>query len=101
SPAAVSQLVRGLVDAGLVEARLAPDDARRRDLRLTRTGTRVTGSAEALITTRLSPALSALPHPEAHALTRALPHLEAILTGTPPPPRPRPPAPPRPPRPSR
>ncbi len=38
SPAAVSRGLRGLLDAGLVEASIAPDDGRQRLYRLTREG---------------------------------------------------------------
>lgn len=38
SPAAVSRSLRGLIDKGLVEASISPEDARQRDYRLTRRG---------------------------------------------------------------
>jgi hypothetical protein len=44
--------------------------------------------------------LADLPGPEADALARALPHVRATLSGSPPPRRPRP-TPPRPPPPGR
>jgi DNA-binding MarR family transcriptional regulator len=41
SPAAVSRSLRGLLEAGLVEASISRDDARQRDYRLTAAGRRV------------------------------------------------------------
>lgn len=91
---AVSQLLAGLADAGLLERHELPDDRRRRTLMLSTRGKRVLVSAQTLVTDRLSSELSDLPHPEADALARALPRVEATLSGAPPPRRPPPPRPP-------
>jgi DNA-binding MarR family transcriptional regulator len=91
---AVSQLLSGLVDAGLLEREELPDDRRRQTLTLSARGQRALASAQALLRERLTPLLAELPRPEADALTRALPHLEATLSGAPPPRRPPPPRPP-------
>jgi DNA-binding MarR family transcriptional regulator len=101
---AVSQLLTGLADSGLLERRELPEDRRRQTLALSRAGVRALASAQTLLRDRLSVVLNELPRPEADALARALPHVEAALTGSPPPRRPpprRPPPPPpgRPPRP--
>jgi DNA-binding MarR family transcriptional regulator len=91
---AVSQLLSGLADAGLLEREELPEDRRRQTLTLSTRGQRALTSAHALLRERLTPLLAELPRPEADALTRALPHLEAALSGTPPPRRPPPPRPP-------
>jgi DNA-binding MarR family transcriptional regulator len=88
---AVSQLLSGLVDGGLLEREEMPDDRRRQTLTLSTRGRRTLTSAQALLLERLTPLLAELPSPEADALTRALPHLEATLSGAPPPRRPPPP----------
>ena len=93
SEPAVSQLVATLAAAGLVERRAAAEDRRRHELVLTRAGRRALASARALVRERLTPVLEDLPPPEADALSRALPQVEALLSGTAPPRRP----PPRPP----
>lgn len=94
---AVSQLLAGLVEAGLVERSELAEDRRRRALELTKRGGESLTSARTLLRERLSSLLAELPHPEADALARALPRVEATLSGAPPPRRPRPPH--RPPRP--
>jgi DNA-binding MarR family transcriptional regulator len=96
---AVSQLLAGLAEAGLLERREFEDDRRRQALALSAGGRRTLASAQALLRTRLAALLGELPRPEADALARALPRVEATLSGAPPPRRPRPPpgAPPRPP----
>lgn len=100
TPAAVSQLLRGLEDAGLLARIRAHDDRRRRPLALTVEGGQVLRSARTLLRDRLAGLLGALPPPEAEALTRALDQVGAVLAGTTPPARPhRPPKPPPPPRP--
>jgi DNA-binding MarR family transcriptional regulator len=91
---AVSQLLSGLADAKLLKRRELPGDRRRQTLTLTTAGQRTLSSAQALLRERLTPMLAELPRPEVDALTRALPHLEAALSGAPPPRRPRPPGPP-------
>jgi DNA-binding MarR family transcriptional regulator len=88
---AVSQLLSGLADAGLLERRESPEDRRRQTLAPSRAGVRAIASAQALLRDRLSVLLNELPSPEADALARALPHVQAALTGSPPPRRPPPP----------
>lgn len=91
---AVSQLLAGLVDAGLLRRDPQAGDRRRRALALSGHGRRVLRSADALLADRLESLLGELPPPEADALARALPVVAAGLAGTPPPRRPRPPRPP-------
>jgi DNA-binding MarR family transcriptional regulator len=97
SSAAVSQLIAGLSDAGLVERIQHGDDRRRQTLKLTKRGERTLESARNALQVGLLDLIAEadLPPPEAHALARGLPHLEAALAGTPPPRRPPPPPPPR------
>lgn len=96
SSSAVSQLVAGLSDAGLVERVVQGDDRRRQSLKLTNRGERTLQSARNALQVGLLDVIAEadLPPPEAHALARGLPHLEATLAGTPPPRRPPPPPPP-------
>jgi DNA-binding MarR family transcriptional regulator len=106
SEPAVSQLLAGLADAGLIERRELVADRRRQALRPTARGQRALASAQKLLHGRLSTLLAELPRPEADALAGALPRVEATLSGAPPPrrrPPPKPPAhpPPRPKRPPR
>lgn len=89
---AVSQLLSGLAGAGLLERRELDEDRRRQALDLSANGKRALASAQTLLRERLSSLLADLPHPETDALARALPHVEATLSGEPPPRRPRPPA---------
>ena len=91
---AVSQLLAGLAAAGLIERRPVPEDRRRQALLLTPAGERAFSAAQALLRDRLGELLAQLPHPETDALVRALPHVEAALSGTAPPRRPPPPQPP-------
>lgn len=91
---AVSQLLAGLADAGLLVRRSFPNDRRRQSLTLSGTGRAVLESAQATLSERLGALLSELPRPEADALARALPAVEALLSGSPPPRRPPPPGPP-------
>jgi DNA-binding MarR family transcriptional regulator len=93
----VSQLVAALADAGLVERRAVPGDRRRHGLALTGDGERAFQSAQALVRDELAGLLADLPRPEADALARALPRVESLLSGAPPPRRPHPP--PKPPKP--
>jgi DNA-binding MarR family transcriptional regulator len=93
---AVSQLLAGLVDAGLVERRPLTNDRRRQALALSPAGERAYRSAEKLLRERIGSLLGDLPPPEATALTRLLPHVEELLSGAPPPRRPPPPPPRRP-----
>lgn len=96
---AVSQLLAGLAEAGLVERSHLADDRRRRSLALSRSGARAHRSAETLLHERLAALLDDLPRTEADAIARLLPRVEAVLSGNPPPRRPPPPPPARPPRP--
>ncbi len=96
SPPAVSQLLAGLADAGLVDRRPGEGDRRRHTLALPPAGQRALGSAEALLRERLGTLIADLPGPEEDALAHALPSVEAALSGAPPPRRPHPPPPPRP-----
>ncbi|HEX5146945.1 MAG TPA: MarR family transcriptional regulator [Conexibacter sp.] len=96
---AVSQLLAGLERAGLVERGAVPGDRRRHALALTRAGERAFASVDALVRERLAGLLAGVPRPEADALARLLPAVEAALSGAPPPRRPPPP--PRPRRPPR
>ena len=72
-------------------------DRRRRTLTLSRAGRKAVESADALLRERFGSLLAGLPGREADALSRALPHVEAALSGSPPPRRPPPPRPPHPP----
>lgn len=93
---AVSQLLAGLADGGLIERQSVADDRRRQQLALTSTGQRAFRSAEELVRERLAVLIEGLPPPEIDALSRLLPSVEAALSGAPPPrrPHPRPPPPP-------
>ena len=91
---AVSQLLAGLADAGLLVRRSFPNDRRRQSLTLSGAGRVVLESAQATLSERLGALLSELPRPEADAIARALPAVEALLSGSPPPRRPPPPGPP-------
>jgi DNA-binding MarR family transcriptional regulator len=100
---AVSQLLAGLADAGLLQRGELSEDRRRQTLALSPRGARALISAQTLLHERLASLLAELPRPEADALARALPHVEATLSGAPPPRRSPPPPPPPapPPRPRR
>lgn len=91
---AVSQLLTGLADVGLLDRHELSEDRRRQTLALSARGARTLVSAQTLLRERLSSLLAGLPRPEADALARALPHVEATLSGAPPPRRPPPPRPP-------
>ena len=58
---AVSQLLVGLVDAGLLERRELSEDRRRQTLKLSKGGERALGSAQRLLRERLSSLLAELP----------------------------------------
>lgn len=91
---AVSQLLAGLVNEGLVEREPVEGDRRRMALTLSAAGRRALAGAERTLRKQLGSLLSDLPRPEADALARALPAVEAALSGAPPPRRPAPPPPP-------
>jgi DNA-binding MarR family transcriptional regulator len=91
---AVSQLIAGLVEAGLVKQSPAAGDRRRQELSLSNTGSRARGSATKAMRAELSGLVTDLPRPEADALSRGLPVVEVMLSGAPPPRRPHPPPPP-------
>ena len=65
---------------------------------MTAKGQTALASAEALLAGRLASLIGDLPRPEIDALARALPQVEAALSGAAPPRRPPPPRPPHPPR---
>lgn len=100
---AASQLLNTLAGAGLLTRRPAADDRRRQELALTADGQAALASAEALLAGRVASLIDQLPKPEIDALARALPQVEAALSGAAPPRRPSPSHPPpgRPPRPLR
>jgi DNA-binding MarR family transcriptional regulator len=85
---AVSQLLAGLADAGLIERQAMESDRRRVSLTLSPAGERAFAGVESLLAERLGSFLGELPRPEADALARALPQVEAALSGAPPPRRP-------------
>jgi len=93
SPAAISQLLAALEDAGMLSRGRVDDDRRRQALVLTEQGRWVLESAHTALRERLAGLLADLPPREADALARLLERLEGSFSGTPPPPRP-----PRPPR---
>jgi DNA-binding MarR family transcriptional regulator len=88
---AVSQLLAGLDQAGLINRQAIDDDRRRHALDLSPAGESAFYSAQALLRGQLASLLTDLPHPEADALARLLPRVEAALSGAPPPRRPPPP----------
>ena len=96
---AISQLLAGLADAGMLERRESASDRRRHTLALSATGRRVLRSAQAMLSERVRALLSELPPHEAQALARALPAVQELLSGSPPPRRPPPRHPPPPPPP--
>jgi DNA-binding MarR family transcriptional regulator len=98
---AVSQLLTGLAEADLIERTPAAGDRRRQALSLSTAGEQAFRSADGLLGRELSGLLADVPRPEADALARLLPHIEAALSGTPPPRRPGPPPPPPRPQPGR
>ncbi|MDQ6776242.1 MAG: MarR family transcriptional regulator, partial [Actinomycetota bacterium] len=65
---AVSQLIAGLVEAGLLSQRAREDDRRRQRLELTDAGESAFASAEALLRERVGGLIGDLPRPEADAL---------------------------------
>lgn len=96
---AVSQLLGSLADAGLIERSELAEDRRRHDLAASAHGRAALDSAQAMLHDRVASLLADLPRPETDALARALPQVQARLSGAPPPRRPPPPRPPAPPPP--
>jgi DNA-binding MarR family transcriptional regulator len=98
SPAAISQLLTGLEDAGLLQRARSPGDRRRQDITLSEAGQAALHSGQTLLRAELGTLLADLPRSQADALTDLLESLEQLLTGTAPPRRPpRRPSPPPPP----
>jgi DNA-binding MarR family transcriptional regulator len=87
---AVSQLISGLAKDGLIERQPATEDRRRQTLSLSGDGARTLAAVERLLAARLGSLLGGLPRPEVDALSRALPQVEAALSGANPPRRPSP-----------
>jgi DNA-binding MarR family transcriptional regulator len=87
---AVSQVLAGLAEAGLIQRTPVPTDRRWQALALSAEGQRVARSARLLLRDRFGELLVGLPRPEADALSRALPQVAAVLSGSPPPRRPHP-----------
>lgn len=96
---AVSQLVAALAAQGSIERTPTTNDRRRHELALSAAGERTLRSAAKLVRERLVELLAELPKPEADALGRGLPQVEAMLAGSAPPRRPKPRRPQPPPRP--
>jgi DNA-binding MarR family transcriptional regulator len=88
---AISQVLAGLGEAGLIQRTPVPSDRRWQALAPSAEGQRVFLSAQALLRNQFSELLAQLAHPEASALARALPHVAAALSGSPPPRHPPPP----------
>ena len=91
SPPAVSQLLRGLENDGLVDRLPEAGDRRRHALALSTRGKAVVASAQRLVTDGLERFLRDVPPPELDGLRRSLEVVESTLTGAPPPRRPPPP----------
>jgi DNA-binding MarR family transcriptional regulator len=97
---AISQLLAALDASGMIERVVDPDDRRHQALALSSDGASVYRSAQAQLRRSVADLLSGIPRPEADALVRLLPQVEAALAGTPPPrrpPHPKPKPPPKPP----
>ncbi|MGH2970611.1 MAG: MarR family winged helix-turn-helix transcriptional regulator [Gaiellaceae bacterium] len=94
SPAAVSQLLSGLEEVGLLQRLRSEADHRRQPLTLTSSGVETLRSARHELRLGLGGALAEIPSHESDALADALERVGAILGGLPPPRRPpRPPGP--------
>jgi DNA-binding MarR family transcriptional regulator len=94
SPAAISQLLAALENAGMLTRDRLDNDRRRQSLALTEHGQWALRSAQTALRERLAGLLADMPPPETDALARLLERLQASLSGTPPPPRPSRPHPP-------
>jgi DNA-binding MarR family transcriptional regulator len=90
---AVSQVLAALAEAGLIMRTPVPSDRRWQALALSAEGQQVARSARLLLRGRFGELLAGLPYPETSALSRALPQVAAVLSGSPPPRRPPPPGP--------
>jgi DNA-binding MarR family transcriptional regulator len=88
---AVSQVLAGLAEAGLIQRTPVPADRRWQALALSAAGRHVLRSAQLVLRDQFSELLGGLPRPEASALARALPRVAAALSGSPPPRHPPPP----------
>lgn len=86
---AVSQLLAGLADAGLIERTAVAADRRRYALKLSPAGARALRSSEAQLRRSLGELVADVPPHEAETLARLLAAVEAALEGRPPPRRPR------------
>ena len=95
SPAAISQLLTALEDAGMLTRSRLDDDRRRQPITLTKEGSSALRSAQTALRKRLAGLIAEIPPAETDALARLLERLQASLSGTPPPPRPPRPAPPK------
>jgi MarR family transcriptional regulator, lower aerobic nicotinate degradation pathway regulator len=84
---AVSQLLAGLAELGWLRREPDPADRRRHALSLSPAGAAAYASAHELLRSRVGELLSELPRPEADALARLLPRVEAALSGVAPPAR--------------
>jgi DNA-binding MarR family transcriptional regulator len=85
SPAAVSQLLAALEEAGLVERSRTAEDRRRQTVELTAGGRGALRDADRRARGPIAALLRGLGPRERDGLARALPELEALLAGTPPP----------------
>lgn len=83
--------IAGLVGQGLVERSPGQSDRRRQELALSSTGRKALRSATKAMREELAGLVADLPRPEADALARGLPEVEALLSGAAPPRRPPPP----------
>lgn len=101
SPAAISQLLAALEEAGMLTRDRLDRDRRRQPLSLTDHGQWALRSAQTSLRERLAGLLADMPPAETDALARLLERLETSLSGTPPPPRPPRPSPPPAPTPKR
>jgi len=88
SPAAISQLLAALEEAGMLSRDRTGDDRRRQPLVLTEHGRWALRSAQTALRERLAGLLADISPRETEALARLLERLNASLSGTPPPPRP-------------
>jgi DNA-binding MarR family transcriptional regulator len=88
SEAAVSQLVIGLEERGLIARDRVPGDRRRLTMRLTPAGIWALESADRRLADMLADVVAAVPPAEAATLGRLLAGVESAFADRPPPPRP-------------